>query len=332
MAHDNTTRAVHFEAPLDGLSLSYATDRGYLADRIFPVVNVEKESNLYYKFDPDEANRETELEQIAAGALPTSNEVTHSTGRYAVKEYGKAVTIWERETANEDAMLRVRERKVKQKADQMLIGRDRAFLDTFVKTGVWGREYTGVASGPSASQFVKWSDAASTPLEDFLTWKTQFAVDTYGFKPNKMLISTKVKNALLQNAQLLGRMNGGSTIGVPTLEVPMAALSQHFGVEMIEMDSVVNTAAEGSAASKEFMAGDGILLTYTPDSAGLDTAASGLIFSWNGMPNSSYQITTKSYSGPTYEERNIAERLQMRMNFDMQVTGPDLGVFINSPI
>lgn len=326
MAHDNTTKAVHFEAPLDGLSLSYSTDRSYLADKIFPVVNVEKESDLFYKFDPDEANRETELEQIAAGALPTSDEVTHSTGRYAVKEYGKAVTIWERETANEDAMLAVRERKVKAKADQMLIGRDRAFLDTFVKTGVWGREYTGT------TDFTKWSDAASTPLDDWLAWTTQFKLDTYGFKPNKMLISTKVKNALLQNAQLLGRMNGGSTIGVPTLEVPMTLLSQHFGVEMIEMDAVVNTAAEGAAASKEFMAGDGILITYTPDTAGLDTAASGLIFSWNGMPNSSYQITTKSYSGPTYEERNIAERIQMRMNFDMQVTGPNLGVFINSPI
>lgn len=332
MAHDNTTKAVHFEAPLDGLSLSYSTDRGYLADMIFPVVSVEKESDLFYKFDPDEANRETELEQIAAGALPTSDEVSHSTGRYAVKEYGKAVTIWEREARNEDAMLRTRERKTVQKADQMFIGRDRAFLDTFVKTGVWGREYTGVASGPSAGQFVQWSDAASTPLQDFLNWKTQFAVDTYGYKPNKMLISTNVKNALLQNAQLLGRMNGGSTVGVPTMEVPMSVLSQHFGVEMIEMDSVVNTAAEGATASKEFMAGDGILLTYTPETAGLDTAASGLIFSWNGMPNSSYQVTTKSYSGPTYEERNIAERIQMRMNFDMQVTGPNLGVFINSPI
>lgn len=332
MAHDNTTRAVHFEAPLNGLSLSYRTERSYLADMIFPVVSVEKESDLFYKFDPDEENRETELEQIAAGALPSSDEVSHSTGRYAVKEYGKAVTIWEREAANEDAMLNVRSRKLRQKADQMLIGRDRAFLDTFVKTGVWGKEYTGVAASPSAGQFIKWSDDASTPLDDFLAWKTQFALDTYGYKPNKMLISTKVKNALLQNAQLLGRINGGATIGVPAMEVPMSLLSQHFGVEMIEMDAVVNTAAEGAAASKEFMAGDGILLTYTPDSAGLDTAAAGLIFSWSGMPNSSYQITTKSYTGDYLTERNIAERIQMRMNFDMQVTGSQLGVFINSPI
>lgn len=332
MAHDNTTKAVHFEAPLDGLSLSYRTEREYLADKIFPVVNVEKESDLFYKFDPHEENRETALEQIAPGALPASDEVSHSTGRYAVKEYGKAVTIWEREAANEDAMLNVRGRKLRQKADQMLIGRDRAFLDTFVKTGVWGQEYTGVAGTPGAGEFKRWNDAASTPLDDFLAWQTAFQLKTYGYKFNKMLISTNVKNALLQNTQLLGRINGGASINVPAMEVPMSLLSQHFGVEMIEMDAVVNTAAEGATESQEFMAGDGILLTYTPEDAGLDTAASGLIFSWNGMPNSSYQITNKSYTGDHLRERNIVERIQMRMNFDMQVTGADLGVFINSPI
>lgn len=326
MAHDNTTNAVHFEAPLDGLSLSYRVERNYLADQIFPIVNVGKESDLFYKFDPDAENREKALKQVAAGALPESDEVGHSTGRYAVKEYGEAVTIWERESANEDAMLNVRGRKLRQKADQMLIGRDRAFLNAFVKTGVWGTEYTGT------TDFTKWSDASSTPLDDFLAWQTAFQVKTYGYKFNKMLISTPVKNALLQNTQLLGRINGGATIGVPAMEVPISLLSNHFGVEIIEMDAVTNTAAEGATAAPAFMAGNGILLTYTPMDAGLDTAAAGLIFNHTGMPNSSYQITTTSYTGDYLKERNITERIQMRMNFDMQVAGSQLGVFINSPI
>lgn len=330
--HDNTTKAVHFEAPLPDLSLSYKVENNFIADKVFPVVNVEKESDLFYRFDPDEENREKELKLVTPGSIPESDEVTHSTNRYAVQEYGEAVTIYEREAKNEDAMLRVRERKLRNKAFNMLAGRDRAFLNNFFKTGVWSTEYTGVTGTPNATQFRKWNDAASTPLDDWLRWTLDFKQLTYGFKPNKMLITTKIKNALLQNTQLLGRINGGATIGMPATEFPISVLSNHFGVEMMELDAVTNRAKEGAAADKQFMASDNVLITYTPTDAGIDTAASGLIFNWTGPDNSDFQIQTKSYTGDHLRERNIEERIQMRMNFDMKVTGPDLGIWLNDVV
>ena len=57
-----------------------------------------------------------------------------------------------------------RRAKVRFVAEQMKIHLDRLFAENFFVSGAWSNEWTGVASTPSANQFVKFSDENSDPV------------------------------------------------------------------------------------------------------------------------------------------------------------------------
>lgn len=323
MAFDSTPNAVHLDQLLTDLSLSYATEQNYLADKVFPVVDVKHKSDEFYTFDPDEQNREGDVIELAPRTEPRKFELSHSKDSYMAKVYGLAFDIDVQTAANEDEALDVRSRKAKALMDRLLKKRDRDFIDTFMKTGVWGEDLQG------STDFTKWSDNASTPIDDVREWKRAFQIRNYGFKPNTMIVTQDVIDTLMSNTQILGRINGGATIANPAL-IDMQLLAGIFGIEKVLVaDAVSNTAAVGATASVDYMISDQVLLTYTPSSAGLDTPASGLIFAWNSIPDVSWGITMESFTDDALKRVQVAEQVHGKMAYDMKVVGSALGTYIS---
>jgi hypothetical protein len=321
--HLNTPSAVHYDEVLTNLVLSYMTEQSYIADRIFPVVDVAKQSDKFYKFNPDEENREGDVQKLAPRTSPPKFELGSDMDNYFAEVYGLAVDFDEQTLANADAVLDIRARKVSTAANKMLMKRDRDFLDTFFKTGVWGTDLAGT------TDFVKWSDSASTPIDDLRTWKRAFQLRNYGLKANKLLIPQIAIDALMTNPQILGRINGGATVANPAM-IDMTILANVFGVEeVVVLDTVTNTAKEGATGTPNWMAGDGMLLTHTPSNAGTDTPASGLIFAYNAIPGVSWGVSTESFTDDGLKRQGIAEEVQLKMAYDMKVVGEKLGTFIN---
>lgn len=328
MAFDSAPNAVHLDQLLTNLTLDYVTEQNYIADQIFPVVDVAKKSDEFYTFDPAESNREgtDEVTLLAPRTTPRKFDVSHGTDTYLAKVYGLAFDIDVQTAANEDENLRVRERKAKLLMDKLLKKRDRDFIDTFMKTGVWGEDLAG------ATDFTKWSDAASTPIDNVRQWKRDFQVRNYGFKPNKMVVTQDIIDELMANPQILGRINGGATIANPAM-IDMTLLANVFGVEQVLIaDAVSNTAAAGATEVADYMIKDQILLTYSPESAGLETPASGLIFAWNSIPNVSWGISMETFSDDSLRRFQIAEEVHGKMAYDMKVVGSKLGTYISDVI
>jgi len=327
MAFDNAPSAVHLDQILTNLTLNYVTDQNFIANRVFPVLDVEYKSDEFYKFDPDEANRELDDDMLLAPRTePRKFDVSHGKGSYMAKVRGLAFDIDTQTAANEDEQLNVRQRKANELMHKMMLRRDRDFLNTFMTSGVWSEDLVG------GSDFTKWSDTASTPIDDIRQWKRDFQIRNYGFKPNKMVVTQDVLDELMANAQILGRINGGATIGNPAL-VDMTLLAGIFGVEeVIVADAVSNTAAVGSAAAKDYMVNNQVLLTYTPSSVGLETPASGMIFAWNSIPGTSWGITMESFTDDALRRQQIAEQVQGKMAYDMQVVGQSLGTYASNVI
>lgn len=324
--HLNTPSAVHYDEVLTNLTLSYMTEQNFIAPRIFPIVDVSKQSDKFYKFNPDEENREAEVGKLAPRTSPPKFELGSDMDTYFAEVYGLAVDFDEQTMANADGVLDIRSRKVNTAINRMLMKRDRDFLDTFFKTGVWSTDLTGT------TDFVKWSDAASTPIDNMRTWKRDFQLRNYGIKANKALIPQTTIDVLMENPQILGRINGGATVANPAM-IDMTILANVFGVEeVVVLDAVTNTAKEGAAGTPNWMAGDGILLTHTPSNAGLDTPASGLIFGYNAIPSASWGVTTESFTDDALKRQGVAEEVQVKMAYDMKVVGPSLGTFINDAI
>lgn len=326
MTHLNTPSAVHIDQVLTDLTLSYMTEQNFIADKIFPVIDVAKQSDKFYTFDPDEENREGDVAKLAPRTSPPKFELGSSTDTYFAEVYGLAVDFDTQTLANEDTQLNVRSRKVNAAVNKMLMKRDRDFLDTFFTTGVWGVDLAGTTN------FVKWSDSAAVPIDDVRTWKRAFQLRNYGIKANKLLIPQTTIDALMTNAQILGRINGGATVANPAM-IDMTILANVFGVdEVVVMDAVTNTAKEGAAGTPEWMAGDSMLLVHTPASAGLEIPASGATFAYNAIDGVSYGLTTESFTDDALKRQGIAEEVQVKMAYDMKVVGPQLGTFINDVI
>lgn len=329
MAFNSTPQAVHVDEFLTSFAISYATEQNYIADKIFPVLNVEKQSDKYYVFDAAEENREysAAVKKAAPRTRPNNLEVTQSNDSYFAELYFLGFDMEVQTEANEDAILRSRQRKAKRVMDNMLKKRDRDFIDTFLKTGVWGEDLAGT------TDFTKWSDAANaTPINDVMKWKEDFEIRNYNMKANKVLMTKDIKRHLLQSEQILGRINGGATVANPAM-VNDAIIASIFEVdEIVYADAISNQANPGQAENAARMVSDRLLLCHTPSDVDAETPASGMIFAWNAVPGFDWGITMESFTGDYLAAQGISEEVQAKMSYDMKVTGSKLGTYVEDLI
>lgn len=328
MAFNSTPQAVHVDEYLTNYAINYATEQNFLADKVFPVVNVEKQSDKYYVFDAENENREFSnlVKKASARTLPNMFEVTQSSDSYFAEHYWAGFDIDVFTAANEDMALRTRERKAKLLMDNLMKYRDRDFISTFMTTGVWGSDLVGTTN------FTKWSDSASTPLDDVQTWKDAFEIRNYGEKVNTVVITKDIKRHLLKNAQILGRINGGATVASPAL-VNDSIISALFEVDrVIWADAVSNKKEYGETAAPARMLSNQILMCYTAPNAGMDTKTAGQIFAYNAVPGFTWGITMESFDTDEQRKRGIAEEVQGKMAYDMKVTGASLGTYISAVV
>ena len=75
------------------------------------------------------------------------------------------------------------------------------------------------------------------------------------------------------------------------------------------------------------------MLAYVAPSAGLMTPMAGGTFAWNTLDGvNNLGITVESFSDDALKRQQVAEHIQVKMSYDMKVTGADLGVFFNTAI
>lgn len=87
-----TRHQVHVDAPLSNISIAFRNEL-YIAEKVFPVVPVQKQSDLYFKFDKAAWFRD-EAKVRAPGTRASRVEYSLSApGPYACVEYAAAKTV-----------------------------------------------------------------------------------------------------------------------------------------------------------------------------------------------------------------------------------------------
>jgi hypothetical protein len=329
-----TPQSVHLDQPLSNLTLAYVQSQEvFVADKIFPVVGVQKQSDKYYIYDRGNANRKGDVQKLAPRTEVNRIGQSLSNDAYFADVYGLGMDFDAQTLANEDEMLATRAAGAETLINRMMIHREGQFADTFFANNVWGTSVTG-ATNASGNQPVLWSDYThSTPIANVTLASTAMQLKSGGFKPNTMVIGKAVRDILVNHPDILARLNGGSTINNPALIIN-AKLAEIFGMENIYvMEAVENTAAEGAAEAPAFIGGDNALLCYTPKAAGLRVPASGLTFAWNNIEGANnLGVTVESFSDDALARVGVAEQIQVKMSYDMKLVGPDLGYFFNQII
>lgn len=257
----------------------------FIAGKIFPTVPVAASDGKYNIWKQGDFLRRNGKQIANYEAVPLGGFAS-AQGSYSVQNWGVGTPYTARDLANarrggtsDQAFKNAKTRWVVTQGVLEWEFRVQSLIQT---TGNWTTTIAGVASAPSAVQFVAWDQAAATPVDDVDLWKRNLRLLT-GFRPNTMIIPEKVWLALRKNTNLIDRIKYDGTQARPT-EVSLDQIKGLFGIPNIYIPlSVYNNAAEGQTDVFVDLWTQTIMwLGYVADAPSNETPSAGYSFSWTG--------------------------------------------------
>jgi hypothetical protein len=325
-----TISDVHVNAPLTNISVAFLQNpNNFIAAKVFPIVGVDKRSDVYYQFDRGYFNR-NQAQKRAPNTASAGADYALTTDSYLADVWAVHKDIADQIRANTDAVLNPDVEATEFVAHQLLIQREKAFADGFMTTSVWGKDVTGVVSNPSSgTQTVQWDNGSSDPVRDIRTAKREVQEKT-GFRPNTLTLGRSVFDALLDNDAIVDRIKYGQTPGAPAI-VNEQALAALFEVDRVLVsDAIVNTAAEGQTNDHDLIIGKSALLTYSPGTPGIMTPSAGYTFAWTGLMGATAESEGMRIRKFRRPEEFAADRVEGEMAYTFKKVSADLGYFFNT--
>lgn len=321
-----TQSDVHVNQPLSNILVAYMQDESRaVATRVFPVVPVNHKTDTYYKWVRDDFAR-IEAAERAPGTEAEGGGFSVSTDTYDCKEYAIKKDIPDAIRDNADTELDLDAAAAEYVGMQLVLKREKLWLDTFFTTSVWSgqADQTGVASNPSTNQFLQWNDASSNPIEDVR--KAMYAIEnTTGYRPNKLVIGPMVEKALLDHPDILDRIKYTQK-GVVTLDLFASLLGLD---EVLVPRLVYNSSKEGQTASYGFMAAKSAFLCFAPSSPSLMSPSAGYTFAWTSrFGNGAQGQRVKKYRLENIE----SDRIEGQMTIGQKVVAADCGAFFTAAV
>lgn len=312
-----TPGALHVNGLLTDISVAFLqSSTKYVADRVFPRVSVAKASDSIAIYSRADFLRD-EVERRQAGAAAVRVGYRTSSTTYVADEWAAAHAIDDQVRANADAPYMPEQDAVKMLVQKMLIKREVEFVTNFFSTGLWDTNRVG------GTDFTRWSNAASTPIEDIHNNAFDIEAAT-GFLPNKLVIGRQVWLDLKNHPDIVDRVK--YTSGAP---VDTQIVARLLGLdEILVAGAVRNTAPEhsnGTTLSVSHIAGDDALLVYSPDSPGLMQPAAGYTFVWSGLIGSNNGQVIETYR----DENSVSDIVRIRAAWAQKRVSPALAVFFN---
>jgi len=310
-----TQSQVHVDAVLTNMSLAYMQEAdSFIASRVFPTVNVAKQSDLYYTYTQADFYRD-QAQVRADGTESAGSGYGLSTASYSSQVYALHKDIGDQVRANSDSPLDPDMDATRFLTHQMLIRQERDWAGTHFTTGVWGTDAT-----PSTL----WSASGSTPIADIEDGKNTILSNT-GYLANTLVLSYNAYSILKNHADVVDRYKYTSADSIsPDL---MARL---FEVDRIfVMKGVYNSAAEGATASYGQIGDRDALLCYVAPQAGLMTASAGYNFVWSGVGGG---LGTSTAVSRFRMDHLRSDRLEVESAWDFKVVASPLGYFFSNPV
>jgi hypothetical protein len=317
-------RQLHISTPLTNISVAYIQDQSqFVADRVFPQVPVQKQGDIYYSYKKGDWFRTIAGVRAPATESPGGGWEVENFPYYA-PVYAVHKDVDDQTRANADNMFNIDRDATLWVTGQLLLKRDRLFNDSYMKTGVWSTNLTGVAGAPAAGQFQRFDVAGSDPIGTMTTYSTNVAEAT-GFTPNTLVMGLQVFNALRNHASILERIK--YTERAIATEDLLASL---FGIQRIfVMRAIENIAPSGAPDAMRFMNGKTMLMCYAAPTAGLLQPSAGYTFAWTGLLGAgAFGTRIKRFRMEAIE----SDRVEGEMAFSMQVVAADLGIFFDSAV
>lgn len=315
-----TQSQVHVDAILTNISVAYMQRaENFIADKVFPVVPVDKQSDKYFKYTKNDWLRD-EAQVRADGTESVGSGYNITTETYYADVFAIHKDVGDQTRANADAPINVDREAAEFVTHRLLLRRELQFVSDYMAGGVWGTTASGVASGASTGEFNQWDNYAdSDPIDDIEEAKAEILSVT-GMQANTLVLGYDVFRSLKHHPDLVDRIKYTSS---QTITEDM--LARMFDIDRVLVSKAIRaTNAEGASEGYSFATGKTALLAHVADSPGLLTPSAGYHFQWTGVSQGlGSTIGTSSFRLESLK----ATRIEAEIAFDNKVIGSDLGYF-----
>lgn len=321
-----TAGDVHVNKPLTNISTAYIQSASnFIADKVFPAIPVSKQSDLYFTYDKADFNR-SEARERAPSTETVGGGWRMSTDSYFATVYAVHKDIDDQIRANQDDPVNLDREAAMYVTNNLLIKRDKLWVDKYFKTGQWDLDRTGVTGTPTGDQFKQWDQADSDPVSDIR--KSIVAIqEKTGFTPNTLVLGAHVWRILADHGDLLERIKYTQGPAMPTTGL----VAQLLGLERVLVSRAIETttAEEAATDTLAFIAGKHALLVYANPTPSLMTPSGGYTFAWSGLLGS-------GAAGNRIKrfriEQIASDRVEGEMAFDLKLVSKDVGIFFSGAV
>ena len=310
-----TQSQVHVDAVLTNMSVAYMQEAdSFVASRVFPTINVAKQSDLYYVYDQASFYRD-QAKVRADGTESAGSGYGLSTASYSSLVWALHKDIGDQVRSNSDSPLDPDMDATRFLTHQMLIRQERDWASNYFTTSVWGTDST-----PSTL----WSASGSDPIGDIETGKNTVMSNT-GYLPNTLVLSYNTYSILKNHPDIVDRYKYTSAESISA-----DLMARLFEVDRIfVMKGVFNSAAEGASASYSQIGDKDALLCYVAPAPGLMTVSAGYNMVWTGVGGG---LGTSTAVSRFRMDHLRADRIEIQSAWDFKVVASPLGYFFSNAV
>lgn len=280
-----TGRSLHIDTPLSNLAVkAFDSGMGFIADQVFPVVGVGKQSNIYYTISKEAFLRQHDTKR-APKTKANVIEFDVSSGKYFCDNYALGTETALEDLDNADNAIQLRENN----NSLILTGLAR---DKEIRVANMVTSISNVGSGNALS--TAWSDfVSSDPIADVTTGHAFIRQNT-GIVANTGIIDEDTLSVIRRHPALLDMFkytSGG--------ELTDAQLMQVFKIKKLLVGTgIKENSVEGGTSSITNIWGNNFVLAHIAPAQGLKTATFGLGMRWipAGFP-AAMQVTRQRFAG-----------------------------------
>lgn len=308
---------VHINRPLTAISVAYIQQAAaFVAARMFPIIPVDKKSDLYYTYTKNDWFRD-EAQLRVSGQESAGSGYGLATASYSCDRWDFHKDVPKDVLANADAPLDPRDDATRFVTQKLLLRQENQWAADAFATGIWATDST-----PNNL----WDNyATSDPIAD-IEAGIRTVLETTGFKPNRMTLGYRVWEKLKQHPDIVDRIKY-TQFGSVTTEM----IARLVGLdEIVVCEAVKATNLEGETAAYSFVHGKHALLAYVNPTPGLLAPSAGYTFAWRGI--SAGLGANVAIKAMPMEWLDIDARIEGAVAFDNKIVASDLGYFFNGAV
>lgn len=314
-----TQSDVHVDAILTNISVAYIqSSNKFMSTQAFPVVPVEKQSDLYYTYTKNDWFRD-EAERRADNTESAGSGYGLSTDSYRCDVWAFHKDVGDQMRANADNPIKPDTEATQFVTQRLMLRQEIQWVTDYFTTGVWGTDKTVTST---------WDDyAASDPIEDMEEAK-EVMLSTTGFEINTLVLGYQVYRQLKHHPDIIDRIK--YTTGVTGRTVTPELLAAMFDVERVLVSKAIKaTNEEGATGAYSFTHGKHALAMHVAPNPGLMTPSAGYVFTWKGV---SEGLGTDIGITRFRMQHLRSDRVEGQVAFDNKVVATDLGYFFGSVV